>query len=292
MTSFRAQVDDGTLPNFTRAAREAKVTPRTAKHAYQFGYPATAGRGPLPAIRIVLAGPSVEIEPEPAPASAAPNRSFVASPPSAPPSFSPAPSQPPETRPAFTGFAPASASVGPAEVRSVAAPPAQALPASISAAPGTEVVAPRVASDPDLVYDLEAKAIRATRHAAEGVAVISTKLLAALVPCATAARLQLERALETDGVDARWTADMLQRIAESVAKASGSLARLVEAQSVLDGRPNQRIAVSDDRAANAAGIQTMRAALAELDAWSQRERDRKSLEPIDVTPVCSEGGEQ
>lgn len=169
----------------------------------------------------------------------------------------------------------------PSEARAVVPPPP--APPPMMPAP----TAPPSHQVPEEVLAAEQKAVHAVRHAAEGVAAVSTTLLAALMPCALAVRRQLERSLDSDIIDVRFVADMLQRVSDSVSKSSSALARLVEAQSTLSGRPNQRVSVDDSREAAAMGV-AARAALAELSSWSERERGRRQLEPIDVTPISEE----
>jgi hypothetical protein len=171
----------------------------------------------------------------------------------------------------------------PSPTAEVAAPPPALVPAATPAT--APAVAPPVPVD---TLAVESRAVDVTRHAVEGCSAIATTLLSGLMPLAAAARRQLELAVASGTCDARWCAQMLESLSTSLSKSSNSLARLVEAQSTLSGRPSQRVAVtrdaeplerlSDDEIRRRAAI-----VWGDLEA-RVRELGAEQAEPVDVGP--------
>jgi hypothetical protein len=123
------------------------------------------------------------------------------------------------------------------------APTPSAAPAPVPAVAPALIAPSRATPLPPDTIDVENHAVATARHAVEGVAAISVTLLSGLQPLAAAARKQLEMAVASGTCDAKWVATMLESLATSLAKSSNSLARLVEAQSVLSDRPTQTVRV-------------------------------------------------
>jgi hypothetical protein len=165
-------------------------------------------------------------------------------------------------------------------VEAASPPPVVALAPSASAL--TPPRAPSVASE-----DAEAKAVGITRHAVEGLAAVATHLLSGLIPMAAAARRQLETAAKDGQADAKWVSTELERIASSLSKSSGALARLVEAQSVLSGRPSQRVAVTreDVTSPQMSPEDAARFSVALLERIKRLDDQDGGSSPIDVMPL-------
>ena len=188
------------------AARAAGTTTRTADKAWFRGWPATAARGPLLPLRVLLA-PSAE-----------PAAPTTASPPPPAASNSYSPSEAPDLP-------------QPAEPASVAAAPVQATVVATSVVP----------TRPDPT-EKEERAVDVCRHALEGVASVATHLLAGLVPLAAIARKNLEAAAQNGMAEPRLVVDLTERTANALAKTANALASLVASQSTLSGRIQTRSA--------------------------------------------------
>lgn len=217
LDAFKRQAALGRLPDYADAAAAAGVQPATARRIFHRGRSGTANRGPLPAIATVL-GVSLDRGP------------FYSPPPVAATANAPKPT-PPKPQSAAADVTPLA--LAPSALAPVTTPP-PAAPSQLPAArPATTDTT-----------EIEDRALGAARHAVEGVAALSTVLLSGLQPLAQAVRRQLEEAARTGTADAKYVAAMLESLATSLGKASNSLARLVEAQSVTSGRVQQRISVA------------------------------------------------